>query len=272
MPAETEHSVTAVSQFGAVHQVPDPVAMIELFDRLKRVLHRPKAILLDRLSVERANAALDVRCGTGDDVAEMARRMPPGTEAVGLDASEAMLAEARRRHSGLGTATFRIGDVLALPYAENSFDVCRAETVFVHVPEPLQALEEMARVTWPGGWVGALEIDEGSFVLDHPDQQLTRTILSAYSDSMACGWAGRQLPRLFRQAGLADVSVEPVVVLGPLEMIRALLSPAVTRLRDQGVLTAGQANGWWEALSRQADQGDFLGGATAFVVTGTRPG
>jgi ubiquinone/menaquinone biosynthesis C-methylase UbiE len=264
------HSVNEVSQFGAVHQVPDPAAMIELFDRLKRVLHRPKAILLERLSVQHASSALDVRCGTGDDVAEMATRMPPGSEAVGVDANEAMLAEARTRHSG--HATFRLGDVLALPFADNSFDVCRAETVFVHVPEPRQAVEEMARVTWPGGRVGALEIDEGSFVLDHPDQQLTRTILSAYSDSMACGWAGRQLPRLFRQAGLADVSVDPVVVLGPLEMIRALLSPAVTRLRDQGVLTVGQANGWWGALSRQADEGHFLGGATAFVVTGTRPG
>lgn len=272
MPAETDRSVTGARQFGAAHQVSDPTAMIELFDRLKRLLRRPKAILLERLSVEHASSALDARCGTGDDVAEMTGRMPPGAEAVGVDASEAMIAEARRRHSGLGAGvTFRLGDVLALPFDDGAFDVCRAETVFVHVPDPRQVVEEMARVTRPGGRVGALEIDEGSFMLDHPDRQLTRTILRAYSDSMACGWAGRQLPRLFRRAGLTDVSVDPVVVLGPPEMVRAMLGPAVTRLRDQGVLTAGQAGDWWTALTRQADQGDFLGGATAFVVTGTRP-
>lgn len=263
------HGATEASQFGAVHQVSDPAAAIELFDRLKRLLHRPKAILLERLSVEHATAALDVRCGAGDDIAEMARRMPPGSEAVGLDSSEVMLAEARRRHSGLDVI-FRRGDVLSLPYADGSFEVCRAETVLVHVPEPLRAVGEMARVTWPGGRVGVLEIDEGSFVLDHPDQPLTRTILGAYSDSMACGWAGRQLPRLFRQAGLTGVSVDPVVVLGPLEMVRALLGPAVSRLRDQGELTAEQAGGWWAELTRQAAEGDFLGGAMAFVVTGTR--
>lgn len=270
MPAETEHSATEVSQFGAVHQVSDPAAMIELFDRLKQLLRRPKAILLERLSVEHASAALDVRCGTGDDVAEMARRMPPGSEAAGVDPSEAMLAEARGRHSGLG-ATFRLGEVLSLPFPDNSFDVCRSETVLVHVPDPQRAVEEMARVTRPGGRVGALEIDEGSFVLDHPDQQLTRTILSAYCDSMNCGWVGRQLPRLFRQAGLADVSVDPVVTLGPPDMVRALLGPAITRLCEERVLTAEQADGWWAALTRQADNGDFLGGAIAFVVTGTRP-
>jgi ubiquinone/menaquinone biosynthesis C-methylase UbiE len=272
MPAETEHSVTDVTQFGAAHQVSDPAAMIELFDRLKRLLHRPKAILLDRLSVQRARVALDVRCGTGDDVAEMAGRMPAGGEAVGVDASEAMLAEARRRHSGLGAGVaFRLGDVLALPYPDNFFDVCRAETVFVHAADPRQVVDEMARVTRPGGRVGALEIDEGSFVLDHPGQQLTRTILGAYSDSMACGWAGRQLPRLFRQAGLTGVSVDPVVVLGPLEMVRALLGPTVTGLCARGALTEEQASGWWAALIRQAEEGDFLGGAIAFAVTGTRP-
>jgi len=272
MSAETEHSVTDVSHFGVVHQVPDPGAMIELFDRLKRLLHRPKAILLERLSVENARSVLDVRCGTGEDVAEMARRMPPGGEAAGLDASEAMIAEARRRHSGLGAGvTFRHGDVLSLPYPDQAFDVCRAETVLVHVPDPGQAVAEIARVTRHGGRVGALEIDEGSFVLDHPDQQMTRTILGAYSDSMACGWAGRQLPRLFRQAGLTGVSVDPVVVLGPLEMVRALLDPAVTRLCDERVLTAEQVSGWWAALTRQAGEGNFLGGAIVFVVTGTRP-
>lgn len=269
MSAEASDSVTGVAQFGAHHQVSDPAAMIQLFDRLKRLLQRPKAILLDRLSVQDARSALDVRCGTGDDIAEMARRMPPGSEVVGVDSSEAMLAEARRRHSG-PDVIFRRGDVLSLPFADGSFEVCRAETVLVHVPDPLRAVEEMARVTWPGGRVGVLEIDEGSFVLDHPDQRLTQTILGAYSDSMACGWAGRQLPRLFRQAGLTGVSVDPVVVLGPLEMVRALLGPAVTRLRDQGVLTAGQAGDWWAALDRQAAEGDFLGGAMAFVVTGTR--
>lgn len=43
MSAETEHSVTDVSQFGAAHQVSDPGAMIELFDRLKRLPTRRRS-------------------------------------------------------------------------------------------------------------------------------------------------------------------------------------------------------------------------------------
>ena len=80
----------------------------------------------------------------------MARRMPPGGEAVGLDASEAMIAEARRRHSCLGASvTFRRGDVLSLPYPDQAFDVCRAETVLVHVPDPGQAVAGSAGTPSP---------------------------------------------------------------------------------------------------------------------------
>lgn len=261
-----------VSRFGAVDQAPDPAAMIEVLGQLKRLLRGPKAVLLERLAVEQARTVLDVGCGTGEDVAEMARRMPPGGEAAGVDTSEAMIAEARRRHAGLGPGvTFRLGDALALPYPDAVFDACRVETVLMHVADARQAVGEMTRVTRPGGRVGALEVDEGCAVLDHPDQQLTRTILSAYGDAKACGWIGRQLPRLFRQAGLADVSVDPFVILGSLELIRVLFGPTVTGLRERGVLTAGQAQDWWGALTRQADEGDFLGGAVAFVVTGARP-
>jgi ubiquinone/menaquinone biosynthesis C-methylase UbiE len=265
-----------ISQFTAVDQVSDPAAMIAMLDRLNSFLRDPKDTLLDRLSLERARTALDVGCGTGGDVVEMARRMPEGSQAAGLDASEAMIAEARRRHDGERAAagasvTFRLGDALGLPYPDGAFDVCRAETVLQHVGDTRRAVGEMVRVTAPGGRVGALEFDQGSAMLDHPDQQTTRAILNAFSDSMACGWIGRQLPRLFRQAGLTEVSVDPFVIVGAAQAFRALLAPAVARLHAAQVLTAEQVDKWWATLSRLDDDGDFFGGTVVFVVTGTRP-
>lgn len=271
-----EGAFVDISQFTAVDHVSDPAAMIGMLDRLNSFLRGPKDTLLDRLSLQRARTALDVGCGTGGDVAQMARRMPAASQAAGLDASEAMIAEARRRHGGApaeagASVTFRLGDALALPYPDGTFDVCRTETVLQHLRDTRRAVAEMVRVTAPGGRVGALEFDQGSVMLDHPDQQTTRAILSAFSDSMACGWIGRQLPRLFRQAGLTEVSVDPFVIVGSAQAFRALLAPVVTRLHDEHVLTGEQANGWLATLSRLDDDGDFFGGSTVFVVTGTRP-
>src|SRR5262249_24087233 len=152
---------------------------------------------------------------TGGDVVDMASRMPRGGAAVGVDASEAMITEARRRHGEARTGdrggariAVRPGGALGPPYADPTVGGCRGGTVLQHRRDAGGAVQEMVRVSRPGGRVGALEFDEGGWLLDHPDQPATRAILDAYADSMACGWMGRQLPRMFREAGLTEVSVD----------------------------------------------------------------
>ena len=140
-----------------------------------------------------------------------------------------------------------------------------------HVPDASQVIRELIRVTRPGGRVAALEFDQGSTMVDHPDRDTTRVIVQTFGDAMANGWIGRQLPRLFRQAGLTDLSVTPVVNLGEPGMFQAMIRSHVDRLCADNVLTASQASDWWQALERQAADGHFLVGAVIFVVAGTRP-
>jgi len=267
-----ERAVADPGKFGAVDRVPDPAALIALLDGAKPLFRAAKSVLLERLALEHASTALDVGCGTGSDVVEMARRMPHGAKATGVDTSEAMIAEARRRAAGLGAdVLFRLGDALDLPYPDGVFDVCRVETVLQHLADPLRAIRELVRVTRPGGRVGALEMDLGTVLVDHPDRTVTQAVLSANADSMAQPWMGRQLPRLFREAGLTGVSVDPMVILSGPENFRAQVGPAFARLREEHVLTAEQARDWWSRLGEQADADGFVGGATVFVVAGTRP-
>ena len=61
-----------------------------------------------------------------------------------------------------------------LPYAENSFDLCYAVSVFTHLPEPLQEpwLAEMHRVMQPGGLLIVTLSGEGDIVrLGKSDQR-----------------------------------------------------------------------------------------------------
>jgi SAM-dependent methyltransferase len=267
-----ERAVADPSKFGTVDRVSDPAGLIALLDGAKPLFRGAKSVLLERLALEHASTALDVGCGTGGDVVEMSRRMPQGAKATGVDASEAMIAEARRRAAWLSAGVqFRLGDALDLPYPDGVFDVCRVETVLQHLADPLRAIREMARVTRPGGRVGALEMDLGTMLLDHPDRAVTQAVFSALADSMAQPWMGRQLPRLFREAGLTGLSVDPIVILSGPENFRAQIGPAVTRLRAENVLTGEQARDWWSGLSEREDAYGFVGGATVFVVAGTRP-
>lgn len=90
---------------------------------------------------------LDAGCGIGRRITDL-----PG--AVGIDASPEMLAAGPARN-------VMTGDVRAMPFASNRFDMVWCRLVLGHLPDPLRAYQEFARVSMPGGHV---------FVTDfHPD-------------------------------------------------------------------------------------------------------
>jgi len=62
---------------------------------------------------------------------------------------------------------------------------------------------------------------------------------------------GRQLPRLFRHAGLTDPPGTPAMVLAGQQMIRMLLGRHAGRLGEQNVLTPQQVRQWWSQLDRR---------------------
>lgn len=73
-----------------------------------------------------------------------------GATVAGLDASEALLEIARERTPG---GDFRRGDLQALPFEDDSFDLVTGFNSFQYAGNAAQALREAGRVTRPGGWV-----------------------------------------------------------------------------------------------------------------------
>ena len=73
---------------------------------------------------------LDVGCGTGEDVRAMAQLVGPGGRVVGVDSSQTMIAEARKRSDGSPVPVeFYAGNIYQLDFADNTFDASRADRV-----------------------------------------------------------------------------------------------------------------------------------------------
>lgn len=105
-------------------------------------------------------SVLDVGCGPGTITLDLAELVQPGP-VTGVENVEEPLDAARLEAARRGDSRTRFerGDVRALPFEDRSFDVVHAHQVLQHLSDPVGALQEMARVCRPGGWVAARDAD-----------------------------------------------------------------------------------------------------------------
>ena len=106
--------------------------------------------VLGRAGVGAGTRLLDVGCGSGGALVAATER---GAEVAGLDASEALVAIARKRLPG---ARIEVGDMEELPFNDAAFDVVTGFNAFQFAGDPACALREAARVCRSAGAVAVL--------------------------------------------------------------------------------------------------------------------
>lgn len=171
-----------------------------------RTAENSAAHLLPRL--KSGDTLLDVGCGPGTITADLATRITPG-RVTALETTEQALdlARAEIARRGLDTVDFAVGDVHALDFPDNSFDVVHAHQVLQHVGDPVAALREMRRVTRPGGVIAVRDSDYAAFAwfprLPELDEwlELYRRIARGNGGEPD---AGRRLLSWAHAAGLTD--------------------------------------------------------------------
>jgi SAM-dependent methyltransferase len=179
---------------------------------------------------------LDVGIGTGRGSLPLLQR---GLHVTGVDSSQAMLDETRRQAGGR-PIELKVGDVVALPFADRRFDTVIALNVLVHFPHWREVLAHWCRFLAPGGRV-IFDIHSR----DHFDAALG---------------AGPAEARLSAQATAAYISTAKGAELCA-EATR--LGLAVVGILPYGaVLGGGNTNLWWsDRLEARADWRRLVGWA-----------
>lgn len=149
-----------------------------------------------------AGRLLDIGTGTGRVLELLAPRV---RQALGVDASKAMLALARSRLSGPGFAhcAVRLADMYRLPLADRSFDAVVLQMVLHHAEDPDGAILEATRVLADGGRLLVIDL------APHARTDLTGKLAHRWA-----GFADETMNAMFRSAGLDGA--EPMVIPGPL--------------------------------------------------------
>ena len=121
-----------------------------------------KDAMMDWLAPRPGQQLLDVAGGTGDIAFRFLKRAGEGHATV-LDLTEEMLIEGRQRAEAedMGESlSWLVGDAMALPFENNTFDVYTISFGIRNVTRPQEALNEAFRVLKPGGRLMVLEFSQ----------------------------------------------------------------------------------------------------------------
>lgn len=219
----------------------------------------------DLLTLPDGAAVVDVGCGAGRAVGELAER---GMRSIGVDLSEEMIAVARHRRPD---ADFRLGDAFDLPLDDGQVAGYRAEKVYHELADAAKALEEARRVLAPRGRIVLVGQDWDAFVIDSDDPALTRAIVHARADLIPNPRAARRYRNLLLDAGFQDVAVEAHVGVFTDPAMLPMLTGIAEGARAAGAITREQETAWANDQRTRAHGGRMFLALPLFVASASRP-
>jgi len=157
-------------------------------------------------SLQPGQIVLDLGSGAGFDCFLAARAVGETGRVIGVDMTHEMLAKAKEnaRKNGFKNVEFRLGEIEALPVADNSVDVIISNCVINLSPEKPRVFQESFRVLKPGGRVAVADI-----VATAPLPKEVAEDWSAYTGCMAGASQIVDLEKMLRDAGFSEVRIAP---------------------------------------------------------------
>ena len=138
-----------------------------LYDLANKILflgreHNFREYIIDLAELQAGESVLDVGCGTGTLTLLVKQRLGESSEVVGLDASDEMLAVARRKAADKqASIEFHFAPVEKMPFEDDHFEVVLSSLMLHHLPVETkrEGIMEIARVLRPGGRFVAVDFD-----------------------------------------------------------------------------------------------------------------
>ncbi len=146
---------------------------------------------LSMLDISETDRVLDVGCGTGFATEGLLEHT---TDVHGLDQSPHQMEKARRKLGKYDPVSFYLGDAERLPFADDSFDIVWSSGSIEYWPDPVATLEEIRRVTEPGGHVLIVGPN-------YPETGLMQRV----ADSIMLFYDAEEADRMFAEAGYETV-------------------------------------------------------------------
>jgi arsenite methyltransferase len=157
-------------------------------------------------SLKEGQVVLDLGSGAGFDCFLAARAVGKSGKVIGVDMTHEMLTKARdnAQKNGFTNVQFRLGEIEALPVADNSVDVIISNCVINLSPEKQRVFNEAFRVLRSGGRLAVADM-----VATAPLPQEIKSDWAAYTGCMAGASQIVELEQMLQKAGFKEIKIAP---------------------------------------------------------------
>jgi SAM-dependent methyltransferase len=233
------------------------------YERLRaqsRVWEQATGRLLDQVELAQGARCLDAGSGPGETMRQLAQRVGPAGEVVGVDVDAALGAQAIDMLHGAGhrQCSFAAVDLEGgEPIPGAPFDLVYARLLLLHVSDPVAVLRRLWAAVGPGGHLVVHDYDLSAVDVLPPMETMEewrRVVLGAFTGAGCDIRIGHRLPQLFAEAGLGvpdgtDVAgrLEPLRTAGA--MLGAVHGSMLPAAVGMGLTTQDAAERWREAFA-----------------------
>jgi len=157
-------------------------------------------------SLREGQVVLDLGSGAGFDCFLAARAVGESGRVIGIDMTHEMLTRARANadKNGFTNVQFRLGEIEALPVADNSVDVIISNCVINLSPEKQRVFNEAFRVLKPGGRLAVADM-----VATAPLPDDIKSDWAAYTGCISGASQITELERMLQASGFKEVKITP---------------------------------------------------------------
>lgn len=257
-------------QFGQ-SQADYMAAFYELAD-----IRRRRSLVLDALAARPGEHILDVGCGPGFYLADLAQVVGDDGSVTGIDISRHMLDAARRRLEGADNVELVLGAAGEPELASGRFDGAISVQVLEYVEDVPAVLTWMWRSLRAGGRVVLWDIDWTTVSwLTDDDWRMTQ-VLRAWDEHLVHRALPQRLPTMLRDAGFVDVEAAGHAFVNTDDGVGGYGSGLVRFIEDylegRDEVDSDDVTAWASEQRRRQQTGEFFFSITQFCFIGRKPG
>lgn len=225
------------------------------------------------LATARGETVLDVGCGAGMFLGDLAEQIGPTGRVIGVDTSREMLTLARRTCPA--AVELHEADAAVLPIPDGSVDAVICVQVLEYVADVPAVLGEMHRVLRPGGRVLIWDTDWTSLAWHSDDPHRMRQILDAWDEHLVHPALPRMLPAALDEAGFELSWARPFATLNlrpdPDTYSHGVIGLVKGFVVGRHGITQAVADAWEAELRALADAGRYYLCSLQFCVLAVKP-